>query len=123
MPSWCAVLGHQGRYEDLLFEARRDRLVLHELAVHEGRGRLLRQVISRLGRCLVGWGSCLQERYAGGDGGGCVCRSALPDRRWLWSGAEVSLTRAGRSVLAVAVWRGRRNSLGPPAARQRRARG
>jgi hypothetical protein len=66
MQGWCDVLGHQERFEDLLSEARRDRLILHELALRQGRGHFLRRASSWLGRLLVGWGWSLQERYAVG---------------------------------------------------------
>ena len=65
MQSWNEVLARQERHEDALREAEKDRLVLHELALHKRRERFHCRVMAWLGRCLVAWGCCLQERYSG----------------------------------------------------------
>ncbi len=63
MLRWFDVVGQQERYKELLREAQRSRLVLHELALSERRDRFHRRVISWLGRGLVTWGWRLQEWF------------------------------------------------------------
>jgi hypothetical protein len=78
MQLWGAVLGHQQRYEGLLWKAERDRLVLHELALRERRERFRRRVISWLGAALVAWGWRLQGGYAAGREVAVVAGASRP---------------------------------------------
>ncbi|TKJ30016.1 MAG: hypothetical protein CEE40_06305 [Chloroflexi bacterium B3_Chlor] len=64
MLGWRDIVAQQERYKDLLREAERHRLVLHELALHERKNRFGCRAMAWLGRALVAWGWRLQERYA-----------------------------------------------------------
>lgn len=61
MSFWREVVAQKERYEDLLGAAERNRIVLHELALREGRQPLRHRAMARLGRGLVVWGWRLQE--------------------------------------------------------------
>ena len=61
--SWKDVLVQQERYQDLLREAERHRLVRQVLAGRQRRQRAYCRAINWLGRRMVAWGQRLQEHY------------------------------------------------------------
>ena len=61
--NWKDVLVQRERYQDLLREAERHRLVRQVLAGRERRQRAYCRAINWLGRRMVAWGQRLQEHY------------------------------------------------------------
>lgn len=61
--NWKDVLVQRERYQDLLREAERHRLVRRALAGRQRPHRFFCQAMSWLGRRMVAWGQRLQERY------------------------------------------------------------
>jgi hypothetical protein len=61
--SWKDVLVQRERYQDLLREAERHRLVRQVLAGRQRRQRAYCRAINWLGRRMVAWGQRLQEHY------------------------------------------------------------
>jgi hypothetical protein len=66
MLGWSGVLAQQERYRELLREAERNHLAVHELALQERSSRWHRRAIAWLGRTLVAWGWRLQDRREAG---------------------------------------------------------
>ena len=62
MVSWEDVLAQRERYQDLLREAEKHRLVRQALAGRQRRHHLC-QVMNWLGRRMVAWGQRLQKQY------------------------------------------------------------
>ena len=63
MISWNDYLVKQERYQDLLREAERQRLVRRVLAGRQRRQRAHCRAMNWLGRRMVAWGQRLQEHY------------------------------------------------------------
>jgi hypothetical protein len=61
--SWKDVLVQRERYQDLLREAEKHRLVLQALAGRQRRYHFYCRAMNWLGRRMVAWGQRLQEQY------------------------------------------------------------
>jgi hypothetical protein len=62
--NWKDVLVQRERYQDLLREAERHRLVRRALAGHQRRYHFYCRAMNWLGRRMVAWGQRLQEQHS-----------------------------------------------------------
>jgi len=66
--NWSDYDVQQVHYDDLLREAKRERLVALARAARQPQPRLHGRALSWLGRRMIAWGTNLQKRYSAGIG-------------------------------------------------------